>query len=79
MYPIPMLISLLSIVLFFFVIDELSSVTLECIPRIRGKLSEGERSGLPISDLVKERLEAHVTKIVAKLPDDLQTVIAAKS
>jgi len=51
----------------------------DMVLRIRGKLSEGERSGLPISDLVKERLEAHVTKIVAKLPDDLQTVIAAKS
>ena len=54
----------------------LSSIS---ILRIRGKLSEGERSGLPISDIVKERLEAHVAKIVSKLPEDLQAVIKSKS
>lgn len=51
----------------------------DMVLRIRGKLSEGERSGLPISDIVKERLESHVKRIVSILPDDLQMVIAAKS
>ena len=47
--------------------------------RIRGKLAEGNKTGLPISDIVKERLETHVRKIVSTLPEDLQAVIESKS
>jgi len=50
----------------------------DMVLRIRGKLVEGERTGLPISDLVKERLHGHVEKIVSTLPQDLQSVIQTK-
>ncbi|XP_023322220.1 protein DENND6A [Eurytemora carolleeae] len=51
----------------------------DMVLRIRGKLTEGDRTGLPISDIVKERLETHVRKIVSTLPEDLQAVIESKS
>jgi len=51
----------------------------DMVLRIRGKLSEVERTCLPISDLVKERLLGHVAKIVSTLPEDLQSVIETKS
>jgi hypothetical protein len=47
--------------------------------RIRNKLTEGENDGLPVPDIVKERLETHVQNIVRTLPEDLQLVISRKS
>ena len=47
----------------------------DMVLRIRAKLSEAASQKMPLPDIVKERLEKHVSTIVKTLPSDLQTVL----
>ena len=47
----------------------------DMVLRIRNKLAEAKKDNLALADIVIERLEGHVSTIVATLPSDLQTVI----
>ena len=50
---------------------------MDMVLRIRSKLEEAKKDELPLPDIVVERLEGHITTIVATLPQDLQGVIAS--
>ena len=47
----------------------------DMVLRIRAKLSEAISQNMSVPDIVKERLEKHVSTIVRTLPSDLQDVL----